>query len=251
MKVYDIHCHIDWFTEEELSQVADDVDKIYGASISYDSAIRVLAISKKHHNIKAAIGIHPEYFKYYDEFPRIKELIINNKNKIYAIGEIGLPYFSLLDKNQTEKDFLYNKALILFENFLILAKELDLPVVLHATQSTSIYAYNLLQKHNIKNVLFHWLHCDFETAKKIFDAGYFASASVDILYNKPYLEFVKKIPLENLLLESDSPWEYDDTRSRPKDILKVLEVISKEKDIPKIELSLIFKKNTEIFTRNR
>lgn len=249
LKYIDSHCHIDFFSNEEIEEISKEVHTIYGASISFESSLRVLEISKKFENIKASLGIHPEYFEYYHEYEKIKNLIIENRNSIYAVGEVGLPYFSIFDKNPSEKTKLHEKGLTLLENFIILAKELDLPLVLHATQSTAIDAYNLLKKYEIKKALFHWLHCDLETSKKIFESGYFASVSLDIQYNSEYLEFVKHIPIKNLLIESDSPWKYDDNNSRPKDIEKTSKVISKLLGYNETEFLEILSKNIDNFTK--
>ena len=100
--------------------------------------------------MKVALWIHPEYFEYYDEFEQIRKLIIKNRDKLYAIGEVGLPYFSILEKNIEEKEQLYNKGLELLEKFILLAKELNLPLVLHATQSTSKDALKLLKNIILK-----------------------------------------------------------------------------------------------------
>lgn len=229
MKYIDAHCHIDWFSDEEVDIISKELDLMYAVGISFSSSLRVININRKYENIKAAIGIHPEYFEYYKDFEDIKKLIYENKDKIYAIGEVGLPYFSLLDKEMTEKKELYNEGFLLLEKFVTIAKDLDLPLVLHCTQSTSIDAYRLLKKYGIKKALFHWLNCDYETAKLIFEEGYYASVSLDILHDSDYLEFVKRIPIKNLLLESDSPWEYlPNIKSSPKDIRNTSKLLSKQ-----------------------
>lgn len=249
MKVIDSHCHIDWFEDKDLPEIIEDVSEIYAVSISYESSLRVLNIANKFPNIKVALGIHPEYFEYYGEFEQIKKLIIHNRNKLYAIGEVGLPYFSILEKNQEEKNHFYNIGLELLEKFIILAKEINLPLVLHATQITSKDALKLLKKYNIKNALFHWLYCDIKTAKEIFDSNFFVSVSIDIVYNKEYIEFVKTIPLKNLLIESDSPWKYDDNSSKPKDVYKVLEKLSIIHEISVSELNDICNRNMDFFLK--
>ena len=249
MKIIDSHCHIDWFKNIDLPKIIEDVSEIYAVSISYESSLKVLDIASKYSTVKVALGIHPEYFEYYEEFEQIRKLIIKNRDKLYAIGEVGLPYFSILEKNIEEKEQLYNKGLELLEKFILLAKELNLPLVLHATQSTSKDALKLLKKYNIKNVLFHWLHCDIKTAKEIFNSNFFASVSVDIIHNREYLEFIATIPLKNLLIESDSPWKYDDNSSKPKDVYKVLEKLSVIHGISINELNDICNRNMELFLK--
>lgn len=249
MKYIDTHCHIDLFDEKEIDKIVEDVDIIYAVSMSYESSLKVLNISEKYSNVKASLGIHPEYFEFYKDFPSVKELIINNREKIFGIGEVGLPYFSLTDENLENKTKLYNQGLILLENFIILAKELSLPIILHATQTTAIDAYNLLKKHKITNALFHWLNCDSNTAKQIFDSNYFVSASIDILYDKEYLKFVENIPLKNLLIESDSPWKYDDNNSSPKDIKKISSLLSKIHHLDESNFLEILYKNLDIFLK--
>ena len=249
MKIIDAHCHIDWFKNTDLPKIISDVSEVYAVSTSYNSSLKVLKISRTFPTVKVALGIHPEYFEYYDEFEKVKELIIENRNNIYAIGEVGLPDFSILEKSSKERYYLYNKGLKLLEKFIILAKELNLPLVLHATQTSSKDALILLKKYNVKKALFHWLHCDMKTAEDIFNSNFFVSVSIDILYNTEYLEFVKKIPLNNLLIESDSPWKYDDNYSKPKDVYKILKQLSIIHNISTETLNNICNKNMEFFLK--
>ena len=63
------------------------------------------------------------------------------------------------------------------------------------------------------------------------------------------MEFVKKIPLNNLLIESDSPWKYDDNYSKPKDVYKILKQLSIIHNISTETLNNICNKNMEFFLK--
>ena len=97
MKIIDSHCHIDWFKNIDLPKIIEDVSEIYAVSISYESSLKVLDIASKYSTVKVALGIHPEYFEYYEEFEQIRKLIIKNRDKLPILcGGSGLYVESVL-----------------------------------------------------------------------------------------------------------------------------------------------------------
>ena len=147
------------------------------------------------------IGIHPcsvnENWK--QELDEYKELL--KKEKFYAIGEIGIDlYWDKTTQGIQEEAF---------EAQIILAKELKLPIVIHARDSfDEIFA--IVDKHNDENLtgIFHCFNGTIEQANKIINYGGFklGIGGVVTFKNAGVDKVVKQIPLEHLVLETDSPY---------------------------------------------
>lgn len=246
MKTIDVHCHLDQYKDHEVKKMLSEakIDIVVGAAMNKASGERLLDLKGKHSNIKICLGIHPEYPQYYQEFESVKEQILSNRHKISAIGEIGLPYYSLEAMEKQEKIAALNNGKLLLTKFLDLAANLELPVVLHAIQDTASYAYEALQEKKITQALFHWFEGDQDTLIKIVDAGYYISVSPEVLNDNGYAEFVSHIPLDNMVLESDGPWHYNGRIGVPAMILEIAEYLSKKRNMKKKEILEIIYKNT-------
>lgn len=254
MKVIDVHCHLDQYDKKQLKDILskNKVDVIVGAAMNKASGEKLLSIKRKYESIQVCLGIHPEYPEHYNEFEEVKKQILNNQHQIIAIGEIGLPYYSLEKMEKEQQAIMLEQGRVLLLKFLDLAERLDLPVVLHAIEETTAYVYEALQKRKITRALFHWLETDLDILKKIINSEYAISISPDVLYNNEYAEFVSHIPIENIVLESDGPWVYDDKTGIPNMILEVADYLSKKRNIEKQNiLNQIYKNTYKLFKKNK
>lgn len=241
MKYIDVHCHIDQYSNEEVEKIlADDKVKVIGAAMNKESGDMLLNLKEKYVTLDICLGIHPEYPKFFTEFESVKKQIIDNKSKIVAIGEIGLPYYSLLELSKLERQKYKEAGEELLIKFLDLAEELNLPIVLHAIFDTAEFAFSQVQARKIKNVLFHWFEGELSTLKKIVESGYYISISPDVMFNEEYAEFVEEIPIENMVLESDGPWEYNGEKGKPIMVCDTLKYLSKKRNIPVEKLQKYF-----------
>ncbi|PKM92125.1 MAG: DNase, partial [Euryarchaeota archaeon HGW-Euryarchaeota-1] len=94
------------------------------------------------------------------------------------------------------------------KNFRLLlgfAQETVSPVVVHS-RSAGKYCFDILKEFEIKNVIFHCFDGNIKLAKKIVENGWFISIPTNVCYNSMAQRYVKEIPLENLVLETDSPF---------------------------------------------
>src|SRR5699024_7064345 len=133
------------------------------------SAKEILEIAAKHSTVKPALGFHPEQELPNDqEYEGLMSFIRNRNDQLYAIGEIGLPYY--LRKEQLVKTV--DPYVTLLESFLTLAYELDKPVVLHAIYDDAPLVCDLLEKHSIEKAHFHWFKGDKETIDRMIENGY-------------------------------------------------------------------------------
>lgn len=233
----DSHCHI-------YKEYYDNIDEIINNSINNkvnrwinngcdnNTNIEVLSLINKYDNMYGAIGIHPEHVDNYQE--KDLEFIINNLNnkKIIAIGEIGLDYYYTKDNK--------DKQIELFEKQLDIAEKYHLPVVVHSRDAT-LDTINILKKYNVKGVI-HSFSGSLETAKEYIKMGFLLGVNGVITFkNSNIKEIYKDIPLDNIILETDSPYLTPEPnrgkKNEPANIIDIAKYISQLKNVSLNELS--------------
>lgn len=245
--IIDTHIHLDMYTEEEINQILKDENyKIYAVSTGVESSLKLLELKEKYKNLEIAIGIHPEYFDNYNQVEKIRKLIFDNKEKIFGIGEVGLPYFYLENLLPKEREDIKARGEKIFIEFIKMAKTLKLPLIIHATGTSTQQALELIKEHKIEKAVFHWLFTDYETHMEVIDAGYFYSVSIDYLYNESYRKYINSLPVKNVIFESDGPWSYVKEKSHPIEINELINMFSAEKGMSKKDVIELLEKNTKI-----
>ncbi len=170
-----------------------------------------------------------------------KDILRYIRNKyVIAIGEIGLDYSKVRDT------MLKNICRIIFEKWLEIAKKLDLPVIVHSHRAYRD-VIDILYSLNIKKVVLHAYSGGIETAKRAVDLGYYFSIPPSIVHSKQKQKLVQNIPIENILLESDTPelGPKFGTESRPVHVRLVAEKISEIKSIPIEDVIYVTSRNFE------
>ena len=203
--IFDTHAHyadraFDEDRYELLEKLPDmGVKYIMLASSSVEDTAENAAIAQKYGYIYAASGVHPESV---DENPEnyldiVRETALSSP-KIKAIGEIGLDYHY--------DGYSREKQLKLFEEQLILAKELDLPVIVHSRDACED-TLNMLKKHRPRGVV-HCFSGSAETAKEIIKLGMYIGFTGVLTFKnaKKALKALEEVPLDKLLLETDCPY---------------------------------------------
>ena len=167
-----------------------------GADI--ESSVSSVELANKYDYIYAACGIHPEEA---DKTPEnyieiLKKL--SRDEKCVAIGEIGLDYYWRQDTKEKQKE--------LFENQILLAKELDLPIIVHDREAHGD-TLEILKKHKPKGVL-HCFSGSPETAEEILKLGMYIGLGGVLTFKnaRKAVEVAEKLPLDRLLLETDCPY---------------------------------------------
>ncbi len=232
----DTHAHIDMdnFQDrfEEVLKTAKDygVEKIVIPGVEPSGFARILSLCEKYENIYGAVGIHPEDVNSYDENSEnlIREYL--KHEKIIAVGEIGLDYY--WDKTQTEKQ----KEI--FEKQILIAKEAKKPVLVHDREA-HFDTFEILKKTQAAEVgvVMHCFSGSVEFAKQCIKEGfYIALGGVTTFKNaKKTKEVAKEIPLDRLLLETDSPYmtpvPYRGKENQPAYVKFVAQEIAKLREI--------------------
>ena len=190
---------------------------------NYETSEKAVEIAKKYNGVFAAIGLHPIHAK--DEnFSASKYKDLCQSNKVVAIGEIGLDYF---------KDYglFKEKQKQVFLQQLDLAKELDLPVIIHCRMAHE----DLLEILNNKlNGVVHCFTGNWDEAKRYLDMGFYLGIN-GIMYKFDLKEVIEKTPLDKILIETDCPYlvplQADSKRNEPIFIKYIVQDIAKIKNI--------------------
>lgn len=238
----DTHCHL-------FKEYYEDIDEILKISRSNlvnryivdgcDGASNqeIMELIKKE-GVFGALGIHPEDVENYnDEDLKFIEKNLNNP-KIIAIGEIGLDY-------HYGKEFK-NKQIKLFESQLAIAEKYNMPVVVHSRESTED-TINCLKKYNVRGVI-HSFSGSLETANIYIKMGYLLGVNGVITFkNCNQKEVIKEISLDNIILETDSPYltpvPFRGKRNDPSNIIEIAKFVSELKSISLDELAKITNSN--------
>ena len=163
-----------------------------------DSAMNA-ELSQKYDYIYAAAGFHPEYA---DRCPAdhidITKAIIRNNPKAVAVGEIGLDYHY--------EGYNREKQIRIFEEQMALAKELDLPVIIHSRDAVED-TLALLKKHRPRGIV-HCFSGSAEVAKEIIKLDMYIGFTGVLTFKnaKKALKALAEVPMDRLLLETDCPY---------------------------------------------
>ncbi len=199
------HLYLDHFKDDidDVIQraISVGVEKFYLPSISskYNESMHDLK-SKFPNRVFCMIGLHPCYvdknFELEIEF--VKEQIKSHKYK--AIGEIGIDLF--------HENKYFKQQIIAFEEQINLALEYDLPIVIHSRESFD-EIFEVLKKYKSDKLrgIFHCFTGNEDQAKKIIDLNFFLGIGGVVTFkNGKISEFLSSIPLNKIVLETDSPY---------------------------------------------
>ena len=229
LKYIDCHSHPH---DEKYKREGVDVDKVLrdleldgGATIAigtdYNLSVEALELAKKHENVWCTIGVHPadNHAEIWDE--KFQKLFDENKNKIVGVGECGLDYY-YFDKIKKEKpdfdiDAEVERQKILFKQQIEFAIKNNLPLVIHGRPSkNSMDAYR-----DVLDILedvkkggeaaalkghAHFFVGNLEIAKRFLEIGFLVSFDGPITFTTEYDEVIKFLPMENIMIETDSPY---------------------------------------------
>ena len=227
----DTHCHID-FEEynsdrlEVINRAKNCLDAVIVSGIGYESNKGVLELSQEYENfIYPSFGYHPvsSQNSTHEELIKTHEQILENANNIVAIGEVGMDYFYVKDKALREKQ----KEIFL--TFIELSNEYKIPLLMHVRDCEK-KALNIVQEYeNIPSVIFHCYSGSGKTAKRIMENdNYYMSFSTMLCYSNQHQELIKKISLDHILTETDSPYlaMTKEERNEPSNVVNAVKKIA-------------------------
>jgi TatD DNase family protein len=157
--------------------------------------------------VHGGFGVHPERSVGDDEATRVLALIRQQRSRLVAVAEVGLPWYSI--RERADRQALIAAAEPRLRRFLCLAHELDLAVVLHAPHDAAAPALALLRAARVERAVFHWHKATPEVTQAIFEQGYYISVTPETCYRERDRALVAAVPLHNLVIETDGPWPYN------------------------------------------
>ncbi|HEU64851.1 MAG: putative metal-dependent hydrolase YcfH [Candidatus Anoxychlamydiales bacterium] len=250
MEFFDSHAHLtgegDFENLDEIIKRAKDanVTKIMNICTDLGSLDRGLELSKKYDFVFTAASTTPHGADNDKDifFEDVKKSVANKQ--LIAVGETGLDYFYGLDKKEFQKLF--------FKNYLKLAKENDLPLIIHARDAFEDI-FRVADEIEHSRAVLHCFTGIEKEAKKVLDRGWLISFSGIVTFkNSQYLrEIVKTIPIESILIETDSPLLAPQSKrgkkNEPANIVETAQVIADIKNKSLDEIAKITFDNANKF----
>ena len=249
MKDYliDTHAHIDMLDFDKTMALMSEygVKKVLIPSVEVATLDKVLDTALKNENLYAMIGIFPTEAKTYTPVIEEKLRDMAKNSKIKAVGEIGLDYY-------WDKSFVDLQKEV-FVKQIKLANELNLPIVVHDREAHKD-SFDLLKEYNKgSNVLFHCFSGSVEFMQECVKQGwYIAIGGVVTFKNAIKMKDVAKaVPLEKLVLETDSPYltpvPFRGKENSPAYVKYVAEEVANLRAMPVNEIIDITTNNAERF----
>jgi TatD DNase family protein len=191
--------------EREPVEVIDDacakgVMKIVTIGIDLESSKKNINYASQHRNVFTAIGFHPHESKKMkrDEFYQLEAMLTNAKN--VALGEIGLDYY-YMHSNKEEQQRAFREQ-------IDLAKKYNLPIIIHDRDAHYDTIQILEEKAKNMRVVLHCFSGDRDMAQWCIKNGYYFGIGGVVTFKnaRDLVNIVEEIPIENILLETDSPF---------------------------------------------
>jgi TatD DNase family protein len=243
MELIDTHCHLFYDDlKNDLDIVLNraqelGVNRFICVGTNMEDSRECLGLAERYENIYASIGVHPHDAKDApkDYLDQIADLI--TFPKMIALGEIGLDYF----RNISEPDIQKN----VFREQLALAQRLQKPVIFHNRDADADVLKILSEFPDVTGVA-HCFSSDLKTAKTFIDLGFYISFSGNLTYKNSHLpDVAKELPLEKLLVETDSPYLSPvPYRGKPNEPGRTRFVAEKLAEIHGVTLEIIAEKTT-------
>jgi TatD DNase family protein len=206
MKFVDSHCHINF------PDLANDINGLLNRMQQYDVSHAlcvavnlpelpsVLALAAAHPNIFASVGVHPDYEDTPE--PSVAQLVeLAQTPKVIAIGETGLDYFRLTGDLEWQRER--------FRTHIRAARESGLPLIIH-TRAASEDTLRIMREERADEVggVMHCFTESWEVAQQAMELGFYISLSGIVTFKKAeeLKDVARKMPLDRLLIETDSPY---------------------------------------------
>jgi len=237
----DSHCHLDFPEfQSRLPEILGNMElaKVTHAlcvSVDLPDFPNVLKLAQDHPNLFASVGVHPDYEDTPE--PRLEFLVETalKHPKIIAIGETGLDYFRMGDRTYESMEWQRER----FRTHIRAAIASKKPLIIH-TRSASEDTIKILKEEGAQQIggVMHCFTESYEVAKAAMEMGFFISFSGIVTFKsaKDLQETCKQVPLDRMLIETDSPYlapiPYRGKTNEPAWVAKVGEFIAELKGVP-------------------
>ncbi len=234
--LFDSHTHLDSKKFDNDREFVINRAKSNGVSLmvnpgaSLESSMEAVKLSEAYDFIYAAVGIHPHDAKTMDEAMLAMIESLARKEKVVAIGEIGLDYHYNFSEPDVQRKW--------FVEQLHLARRLSMPVIIHDREAhEEIFKTLKAEKAFDHGVLMHCYSSSAELAKEYVKLGAYISIAGPVTYknNHKTISVVEQVPLERLLIETDAPYltpePHRGKRNEPMYVRHTCEMVAKIRGI--------------------
>lgn len=215
---------------------AKGVNQIIVIGMDLDSSIKAITIANENQGVYATVGIHPSFV---DGSNHLELDYLYNEPKVIAVGEIGLDYYWRKDNKELQKQ--------IFIEQIEKAITLDLPVIIH-TRNSFDETFAIVEKYKGRlRGVFHCFSSNLADAQKVIDLGLYIGIDGPITFkNSVELhEIAKTIPLDKILIETDSPYLTPNPhRGKSNEPKNVYYVALKIAELRNVSLETIVKQTT-------
>ena len=246
MVLIDTHAHL-----EEIKDLDGALERARKANVlavitmgsDYETSLWALRNSGEHSSglrVYPALGIHPWSASSINakDLDALLELMHKNVEGYVAVGEVGLDYWYRDVRRNPERRELQKT---IFKEMLRIAVEYGKPVSIHSRGAWRD-CLKLVVESRVESAVFHWFSGPRDVLDEIIDRGYYISATPAAAYSKEHRSAVKNAPLENIVLETDSPVSYKGEVAEPAHVTRTLKAVAQLKGL---EEPYIEEKTTE------
>ena len=251
MTIIDTHAHVDQLEDlPNALQRAHEagVSDIVAMSVDLDSMKKLVGIAQQYQQpkIHLSLGVHPGMIESQTK-PSALDFMREHSPQACSIGETGLDYWYKWARKdeavrQKQKDF--------FAVHLDLAREFDLPIVIHSRGAWQD-CLKLTKTAGVVRALFHWYSGPEDILDQILDAGFYVSSSPSVAYSPESRRAMARAPLERILIETDSPVNYKDGetffKAEPKDVTRTWKALAQLKNMDEEEVLAVVNTNAKTF----
>lgn len=245
----DFHTHIDFFKDDELKQVYEDIDnnnlKVISCAMDEETYKQNIEFSKACPSIIPIFGIHPWSVK--SKLENLDKYDDYIKNSL-MVGEVGLDFHWVEDKSTFEPQTE------VFKHFVKKAKQYDKCLNIHTKGAESLIYDILYTEDMLEKSIIHWYSGDIYTLEKFIDANCYFTVSVDINHSKKAQEIAKLLPIHRILAETDGPTSLEWVNGQygmPSEIINVYRGISSIKGISIEEYKQLVDKSYNYIVNNK
>jgi TatD DNase family protein len=246
----DTHCHIDF---SDYDQDRDDVilraqeqgvTHIINIGSNLRGSVASVELAGRYPNVYAVVGCHPHDAKDFSAADVAQIRSLAAAPRVVAIGEIGLDYYRTLSPQDLQQN--------LFRTFIRMARELDLPVVIH-TRQASDDTLRIVREEKLSKAVVHCFSGDERFLKDCLDLGFYISFTCNITYKKAQSlrDLAKIVPLDRLCLETDAPYlspeGFRGKRNEPRFVRILAEAIAGLRGVPFEDICRITTNNAKQF----
>ncbi|MDY0017825.1 MAG: TatD family hydrolase [Candidatus Delongbacteria bacterium] len=248
MKFFESHAHLyfedfDNDRDELIEQLlSSGIEGIINAGVDLETSLKCIGLAEKYERIYAACGFHPNDAAEHDikDLEVLKTLI--QHPKVVAIGETGIDLYRDRAPLELQKKFFIRQLEIALEN--------DMPVIVHS-RSADTETFDIIDQVSLKyKGVFHCYAGNAENALRLIEKGFYISFTGNITYkNNDREEVIRQIPLENILLETDSPFltpvPFRGKRNDPSKLKLIAEKIAEIKGVSVEEVAEVTTRNSK------